>query len=80
MKILQVSGYPSNGMAANVSKDTTAREVLSIGDIEKDVFRLQNINLFFGHVNSLEYGSTMLKAPTLYQVVQYLEDLEKEKK
>ena len=37
-------------MAANVSKDTTVREIITIGDIPLDVFRLHNIDLFFGKV------------------------------
>ncbi len=43
----------------NVSKDTTLREVISIGDIKQSVFMLQNINLFFGTVNDIEYCTNM---------------------
>lgn len=56
----QVSGYPSNGQAANVSRETTSRELLSIEGIEKETFRLQNINLFFGPINNIEYCTEML--------------------
>jgi len=59
-------------MAANVSKDTTIKEVKSIGDIPLSVFRLQNINLLFGKVNALEYSNTMLNLPTLYDIEEYL--------
>jgi len=69
---LQVSGYPSDGMAANVSKDTTMRELISIDGIDKDVFMLQNINLFFGAVNNIEYGNTMMGLPSIYDVESIL--------
>lgn len=75
MKILQVSGYPSDGIAANVSKDTTLKEVKEIAGIPLSKFRIQNINLMFGKVNSLEYASEMFNAPTLQQLEQlYLEE------
>jgi len=64
----QVSGYPSDGIAANVSKDTTLKEVKSIEGIPLDIFRIQNINLLFGKVNSVEYATTMFNAPTLRQL------------
>jgi len=70
----QVSGYPSDGTAANVSKDTTSRELLEIEGIDKEVFMMQNINLFFGRVNSLEYCSSMHDMPNMFKL---LEDVEK---
>lgn len=55
----QVSAYPGDGQAANVSKETTSKEILEIEGIEKDTFMLQNINIIMGPVNALEYGSKM---------------------
>lgn len=63
-----VSSYPSDTLAANVSKDTTSRELISIEGFEKEDFVRQNINLFFGKVNAVEYCNEMLRYP-------YLEDL-----
>lgn len=60
-----VSSYPSDTLAANVSKDTTSRELIAIGNFEKEDFLRQNINLFFGKVNSVEYCTEMLNFPTL---------------
>lgn len=60
-----VSSYPSDILAANVSKDTTHKEVISIGNVEFEDFLKQNINLFFGKVNDVEYCSTMMNFPTL---------------
>ena len=65
LKITQVSGYPSDTQAGNVSKDTTIREIVEVGEIDKEDFKLQNINLMFGVVNNVEYCSTMFNFPTL---------------
>jgi len=67
-----VSSYPSDTMAANVSKDTTVKELVSIDGIDKEVFRLQNINLFFGNVNSVEYATTMYNLPTLVELEEMI--------
>lgn len=71
----QVSGYPSNGQIANVSKDTTSKELLSVEGIEKDEFKKQNINLFFGAVNHIEYCSTMYNFPTIYNIDKYMKEV-----
>lgn len=63
-----VSSYPSDTLAANVSKDTTSRELIFIEGFKKEDFLKQNINLFFGKVNAVEYCNEMLNFP-------YLEDL-----
>ena len=82
MYLLQVSGYPSNGQLANVSKDTTIRELLEIEGIDKEEFKKQNINLFFGAVNHVEYCTEMFNFPTVYgvddYVSQYLTSIEKQ--
>lgn len=61
----QSSGYPSDTLTANVSKDTTMREIVTIGDIDKDDFKLNNINLIFGKVNHVDYVTNMMNFPTL---------------
>jgi hypothetical protein len=63
-----VSSYPSNIMAANISKDTTHREIINIEGIEKDLFKLQNINLMYGPTNVVEYCMNMFKFPSLYEM------------
>lgn len=52
-------------MAANISKDTTTKEIKTIGDIDVDVFKHKNINFMFGKVNQVDYVTTMFQAPTL---------------
>ena len=63
-----VSAYPSSIFAANVSKDTTAREILSVEGTSEETMRLSNINFMFGKVNQVDYVSTMFQAPTLEEL------------
>lgn len=65
---MQVSGYPSNTQAANVSKETTSKEIIEVGNVDKDVFKEENINLLFGPVNSGEYCTNMLNFPKLVEI------------
>lgn len=58
-----VSSYPSNIRAANVSKQTTRKQIISIGDFDKEDFKLSNINFIQGNVNAIEYCSDMFNFP-----------------
>lgn len=60
-----VSAYPTATSVQNISKETTEREIISIEGIPEDVFRMQNINLMSGPINSVEYCINMLNAPKL---------------
>jgi len=62
------SAYPNATRAANVSKDTTHRELIKIQGIAKELFRVQNINLMYGKTNALEYMQTMFKLPDLFEI------------
>ena len=53
-------------MALNVSRATMLREILSIGNIPQETYKLQNINLLFGPVNNVEYCTTLFNFPKLY--------------
>lgn len=68
-----VSSYPSDTLACNISRDTTLREIIAIGDIPLSTYRQQNINLFFGNVNAVEYCEEMMGFPALSE----LEELDK---
>lgn len=63
-----VSSYPSDTQAANVSKDTTSREIIDIIGIARSDYMLYNIDLFFGNVNAIEYCQNMLNFPSLYRL------------
>lgn len=65
---MQVSGYPSNSIAINISSDTMSKVLLEMEGIDPMIAKLQNINLIFGKVNSLEYCSTIFNFPKLYDI------------
>jgi hypothetical protein len=67
----QTSGYPSDSAASNLSKMTTKKEVKSIGNIEKETFKRQNINTLFGPINSIDYCTTMMNAPDPDDILDY---------
>ena len=66
--VTAVSSYPSNIAAANVSKDTTHRELLAVEGKEKNFFKIENINLMFGPINVIQYCVNMFDMPTLEEL------------
>jgi len=70
-----VSSYPSDGVACNISKQTTKKEIVSIEGKRKNDFMYDNINLFSGAVNSIEYCTSMFNFPTMAEL---LDDIKKE--
>ena len=64
----QESGYPSNTVAINLSKETTKRELISIDGIGKKTFKMNNINLVFGKVNHISYCTEMMNFPTMVEL------------
>lgn len=61
---LDVAGaYPEGGCCYNISRRTTKREISSIKGIPENVFRIQNMGISAGHVNAIEYCTTMFNAP-----------------
>jgi len=63
-----VSSYPNNTRAANVSKDTTHRELLAIQGMDKEFFKVQNIDLIYGPTNAVEWCTNMLNFPDMFKV------------
>lgn len=59
-----VSSYPNCTLVANVSKQTTRKEIIRIGDVAETDFRMQNLNFVFGVTNALEYSQVMFNLPT----------------
>lgn len=66
---LDVEGsYPNGGMAFNISKATTKREIIGIKGVSEEQRRRQGINLSGGYVNSVEFCVEIFNLPTLDQV------------
>ena len=51
-----------------MSKDTTSRELKTIGEFDNDTIKHKNINFMFGKVNRIDYVSTLFQAPTLEEL------------
>lgn len=63
---LDVEGsYPNGGVALNISKETTSKEVISVEGVDETTRRMCTINLSAGHVNSLEICNKLFGMPTL---------------
>ncbi len=68
-----ISAYPSAGVACNISKQTTKKELVAIEGMSKDEFLYENINLFSGKVNAIEYACNMYNFSSLLEIDDELE-------
>lgn len=68
----QSSGYPSNMMELNLSKDTTLREIIDIHGIPTEFFKACNISLTFGPISHVEYCIDMLNFPTFQEIDEFI--------
>lgn len=64
------AAYPTVTDTCNVSKSTTTKELIDVEGIDKEVFRMQNLNFILGQVNALEYSVTMHKLPKPYEMLK----------
>ncbi len=64
------ASYPNGEIALNTSKETTVREIIKIGDVPEEVFRMQNMCLSSGHVNAVDYCASMMGFPTHFQMLE----------
>jgi len=53
---------------------TTLKELKSIDGMKLEEFREHNINMLFGKVNSLSYGSAMFNLPTMFELAEMLDN------
>lgn len=67
------ASYPTGECAFNMSRRTTVRELCKIFGISEEEFRMQNMGLSAGHVNSLEYTMSMMKFPELPSLLEMFE-------
>lgn len=67
------ASYPTGECAFNMSRRTTVREICRILDISEDEFRMQNMGLSAGHVNSAEYTMSMFNAPEYPTLLEMFE-------
>ena len=74
LKVTSVAAYPSAIQAANVSRTTIVGEIIEIGDIEKEVFKRNNINLLSGPVNAVDYATEMFNMPEIVSIPNLIKD------
>lgn len=67
------ASYPTGECAFNMSRRTTVREICRIFGIDEEEFRMQNMGLSAGHVNSLEYTMSMNNFPELPSLLDMFE-------
>lgn len=67
------ASYPTGECAFNMSRRTTVRELCTIFGIDEEEFRMQNMGLSAGHVNSLEYSMSLMKFPELPSLLDMFE-------
>jgi hypothetical protein len=68
---LDVAGsYPNTGVAANISKETTKKELSSVAGVDENTKRMCTINLSAGHVNAVEICTNLLGMPSLDQMLE----------
>ena len=68
------ASYPNGEVCFNISKKTTLRELTNIVGIDEEVYRKQNMRLSAGHVNAVEYCSTMFGMPKLDELLNILDE------
>ena len=64
------AAYPSSTIAANVSQETTHKEIVKIGEFNKEEFKSQNMDLMYGPTNAVEYCSTMFDMPGVFEILR----------
>lgn len=62
------ASYPNGECVFNVSKETTAKELLSIEGVDEYTQRMQGINLCGSHTNAVEFCCNIFKLPTLTEM------------
>lgn len=64
------SAYPTSTSVLNISNDTVMREVISIGNIDKEEFKIRNMDLITGPTSHMRYCEVMFNKPTLFELEQ----------
>ena len=60
------AAYPSNGMALNMSRETTVRELVSLKNIDEENRRMEGLNLSGGRTNATSVMMNLFNCPSLF--------------
>lgn len=64
------AAYPNNEAVFNVSRETTAKEIIKIEGVDEYTQRMAGINLSAGHVNAVEICCNLFGMPTLTEMLE----------
>lgn len=59
------ASYPTGEVVCNISKETTRKELISVEGIDETLKRMNTINFSAGHVNAVEFCTSMFGMPEL---------------
>ena len=65
------AAYPSNGIALNISRETTAKELLAIENVPEEIRRSEGINLSGGHTNAVGFVVNMFNTPNMFELSKH---------
>lgn len=68
------ASYPNGEAVFNVSKETTAKELISIEGVDEYTQRMMGINMSAGHVNAVEICNNLFKMPPLFDLLDAFEE------
>ena len=63
------ASYPNGEVCYNISKETTKKELLEIKGIPEEIYKYENMLLITGHVDALQWCSSMLGFPKLGELL-----------
>lgn len=67
---LDVAGsYPNGGAALNISKESTKKELIKVGNVPERLVRMSGINLSSGFTNATEIATSLFGLPQLDEML-----------
>lgn len=64
------ASYPNGELCFNISKETTLKELVEIHGVDADIVKMNTINLSGGFTNAVEFCTSTLHAPTLFDLLK----------
>lgn len=68
------ASYPNGGAVFNISRETTAKEIVKIEGVDEFTQRMMGINLSSGHTNAVEVCCGLMGMPTLTQLLDAFQE------
>ena len=65
------AAYPSNGMALNMSRETTVKDLVEIIGVDEETRRSEGLNLSGGRTNAVSIMTNLFKCPSMYELLDH---------